>query len=808
VSGWLLPSAAAAFWAGIALAGMIGLGGPPSWTVVVIGLGGLAAAGALAPVRTTGPDPVEGAGLVPTGPGATPLGGLAPPRALGGRGPPLLTVGLVAVSMLALGAGWSGLRSGWDARAGSALEVVPGGPLVVEGVLRDDPRAGPYGWWAILEVRLVRADPGPPDAVEWGLGGAPVLLDGDGAPPQAVRWDRLRVEGHLALRGPDVPEFARANGALGVLQVDAQRRLGPAANPILRLVQGIRAILHRGIDRGFPDRDSGLLLGLALGDDSRLHPALEEDFRATGLGHLLAVSGQNVAMVLAPVIGLAVLLRTSGRTRFAVGAGTVVLFVLLTGAEPSVLRAGVMAVVTLAGVLAGRPRSSATALGAAVLVLLVADPRLTQSIGFQLSVAATAGILSLATPIAERLARLPRPIALAAATTLAAQAGVSPLLLFHFQQVPLVTLPANLLAFPAVAPAMLLGLTAAGVGQLVPPMGAVLVAVAIVPLRYLQALADRLASAPVASVTTDRAGVATVVVGIGLVGSIAWWLRSRRPLPRGLVVAAAALLPLLVWSTALGVGPPSSLTLRFLDVGQGDAAVVTTPGGAVVLVDAGPEPDQVATRLAALGVKRIDLAVATHPHADHVEGFPAILARFPVSLLIEPGCPEPSPSYDAFLDAVAEEDVPVRHPRQGDVLWVGDLRVDVLSPEACYEGTDSDANNDSLVLRLTHLEDTALFTGDVEEPSQEALLEGGVPLRAPVLKVPHHGGNTSLAEFFLAVDADVAIVSTGPNDYGHPAPEVLAELERTGAEVLRTDLAGDVVVRFLPEGVSVASAAA
>jgi competence protein ComEC len=485
-----------------------------------------------------------------------------------------------------------------------------------------------------------------------------------------------------------------------------------------------------------------------------------------------------------------------------------VLFVLLTGAEPSVLRAGVMAVVTLAGVLAGRPRSSATALGSAVLVLLVADPHLTHSVGFQLSVAATAGILSLATPIAERLARLPRPIALAAATTLSAQAGVSPLLLFHFQQVPLVTLPANLLAFPAVAPAMLLGLASAGIGQLAPPAATVLAPVTLVPLRYLQALADRLASAPVASVTSDRADVAAVVAGIGLVGAIAWWLRSRRPAPRGLVVVASTLLPLLVWSTALGAGPPSSLTLRFLDVGQGDAAVVTTPGGAVVLIDAGPEPDQVATRLAALGVKRIDLAVATHPHADHVEGFPAVLARFPVSLLIEPGCPEASTSYDAFLDAVGEEGVSVRHPREGDVIWVGDLRVDVLSPEACFEGTDSDPNNDSLVLRLTHLEDAALFTGDAEEPAQEAMLEGGDPLGASVLKVPHHGGATSLSEFFLAVDADVAIVSTGPNDYGHPVPEVLADLERTGAEVLRTDLAGDVVVRFLPDGLSVASAAA
>jgi competence protein ComEC len=170
-----------------------------------------------------------------------------------------------------------------------------------------------------------------------------------------------------------------------------------------------------------------------------------------------------------------------------------------------------------------------------------------------------------------------------------------------------------------------------------------------------------------------------------------------------------------------------------------------------------------------------------------------VLARYPVGLLIEPGCPADSPSYTRFLDAIVDEEVPVKHPRGGTTLSIGDLLVEVLGPDACYPDSP---NDDSLVLRLSHGGDVVLFAGDAEVPSQEDLLEDGDPLAADVLKVPHHGGDTSTADFFDATDAQVAVVSTGPNDYGHPVPSVLATLERLSMLVVRTDQAGNVTVRF------------
>jgi competence protein ComEC len=319
---------------------------------------------------------------------------------------------------------------------------------------------------------------------------------------------------------------------------------------------------------------------------------------------------------------------------------------------------------------------------------------------------------------------------------------------------------------------------------------------AVLLMRWLELVADRLGKAPVGYLTSEG-GPLVLAVGIGVVAAIVVWIRSGWTPPRPVTVLAVAALPLFVWASALGSGPPSELTMRVLDVGQGDAILITSPAGATILVDAGPDDQIVATELARLGVKRLDAVIATHPHADHVAGLPIVLSRIPVGVLLQPGCSDESPAQAELDRTIADEHLRERNPRAGDVFRIGDLRLEVLSPAECWSGTESDANNDSLVILLSRGDDTVLLTGDAEVPAQEWLLEEGALPDVDVLKVPHHGGGTSTPELFEAVHAEVAVVSVGVgNDYGHPAPEMIDALYASGAHVWRTDLGGTLTVTF------------
>ena len=455
-----MPALAAVFWAGLLVKPRVDELADPR-------VGCRPAVGRSAPCWPR-PGPIRGGWVArasrPRRHGTRDLRTAVSPTPIGHHRAVWLPLPLALAGSILLAIGWGSVH---EHRVRDAVLARISGPVTVEGSLRVDPSVERDRWSAVLDARSVR----------WEDGGAAVRetvwLSGRDEPPDAVRGDRLRVSGSVRpIEDQGFASFLLRRGIAAELEVDVAERVGPAAFAPVRWAQAFRALAGRSIESSFPPPEAGLLMGLALGDDSRLDPGLERDFRATGLSHLLVVSGENVAMVLAPIVALGAALRWSRWPRFALGIGTVAFFVVLTGAEPSVMRAGVMAGLALIGVLLGRPRSTGSILAGAVVVLLVIDPALVWSVGFQLSVAATASMVALATPISRRLRFLPSSLSLAAGATLAARFGVTPLLLFYFHEVPVSTVAANVLAFPAVAPALLLGLAAATIGSSSPRPGA------------------------------------------------------------------------------------------------------------------------------------------------------------------------------------------------------------------------------------------------------------------------------------------------------------------------------------------------
>lgn len=569
---------------------------------------------------------------------------------------------------------------------------------------------------------------------------------------------------------------------------------GPAG-VAYRVAGTIRTTLHDTAGRLDGDA-SGLLPGLVVGDTGGIQEQLDTDAKATGISHLLAVSGSHFAVLCGFVI---ILLRRIGpRTAAAGAAVTLAGLVILVGPEPSVLRAAVMGGVGVLALFSGRTRTSLPALAAAVIGLLLVQPDLAVSAGFALSVLATGGLVLLAPVWSKAWQRrgLPAGWADLLAIPLAAQVVTMPVIVLISGSVSIVGVLANLLVAPVVAPALVLGMLSALAGPWWPGAADVLAHLAAPLLTWVATVAHTLARWPQATLPWPATPAGATLL-IAATGAVVVLLRRRwfRLVVMAVLVGVTVVL---VPVRAVAPGwPVDGWLLVACEVGQGDALVLSTgePGTAIV-VDVGPDPALMDGCLDRLGVGSIALLVLTHLHADHVDGLSGALdGRSAGTIVVGPNR-EPADAWQDVTTLAADRGIPVAQYRPGDTVRVGDTTVTVLGPEKAFTGTDSDPNNDSVVLMADVSGTRILLTGDIEIQAQQALLNAGVDLDADVLKAPHHGSSKLLERFVDQVSPEVAVIGVGAdNDYGHPSPKALSLLAREGVRtVLRTDTQGDVAV--------------
>jgi competence protein ComEC len=706
-------------------------------------------------------------------------------------------------------AAWSGLPA--PARC-SADGVVVSSPVETHGMLR---------WDADLILVSCEGRTLPGDQ--------PVRAGLYGGPADLARGDAFQLTAQLATverfwndaTSDPRPGDARRGAVWSGSVVDmtlTRRAQGPGA-----WIDRARAAVRQRIEATFPADASGMARALVLGE-SDLADADDADFRASGLAHLLAVSGMHLVIVVAGATKVAQALlvrwpplsaaRDVGRWTAASALPLVWIYAEFAGAGGSTLRAAWMMTSSLAAQAIGRRSTAQRAFGLSLIAMAIVDPLVVFDLSFLLSAGATAGLIALSRPIEEQLTRCVRRgparlrqlatwLARATAPTLAATIPCAPLLARFAPTQPLGGVVANLLAVPlgetVALPVCLIHALAAPV----PPVERGAAFVATGALRLVRLIAHSFASfRPLLVPIPPPSGWQLVILTLLLLSVVACRGALRRQL--GLSLAAAALLSELVMMRA--GAPRGALRVTFLDVGQGDAALVDLPDGRAILLDGGGlvgSPVDTGTRVIAPVLRdrrrsRLAAAVLSHPHPDHFTGLVSGLAGIDVDALWDTGQGEREGTrggYAALLSNMRARHVPVLRP---DALCggreIGGAHIDVLAP-CPAPSPDRGPNDNSLVLRVRFGRRAALFVGDSEHEAEHDLVSlGPERLRADVLKVGHHGSRTSSSPAFIAAVApSFAVISVGVrNRFGHPHPTTLATLRSFGVRVFRTDADGAV----------------
>jgi competence protein ComEC len=644
------------------------------------------------------------------------------------------------------------------------------------------------------------------------------------------------VEGRLRPLAP-YESYQKRRGAHATLVARSWRPTGMHRGGVPGAIDAIRRRAEHAFDTGLDPPQAALMRGMVLGQDQALSEPVRRDFQRSGLAHLLAASGENVALLVALVVPL-LAWAGLGRTGRLAGALVLVgLYVPLAGDGPSIQRAGVMGGAVIVAALAGRPSSRWYALGLAAAATLLLNPGSAGDPGWQLSFAAVVAILVLAPRwrVALMARRAPAPLADAVSLTGAATIGTAPIIAHDFGQVSLASLPANVLAAPLVAPITWLGALAAAVGQVSLTGAHVLVALAAAPLGLLLLVAHVSAAAPAAVLPVRLPSAAAVTAAYAALVAVVFapwrgvrtllrnavpparWRDGRRGQPasapaaseRGKTARRARTALAILGAAAAGVAlarpaalasrlrgsggsspTPAGLRVAFLDVGQGDATLIEDRGHAV-LVDTGPPDGPILDRLREERIMRLDLLVTTHPQIDHDGGAAAVLGAYPVGTLLDGDDGRPTPDHRAILAAARAHATKVLAPDVGEEVRAGRIKVDVLWPhrEAAALHAGEDPNTRAIVAEVHDDGFSLLLTADAESDVTGALDLGPVT----ALKVAHHGSaDPGLPDLLQRLQPQVAVIEVGAhNPYGHPAAQALRSLSVV-PRVYRTDRDGTV----------------
>jgi len=653
------------------------------------------------------------------------------------------------------------------------------------------------------QVVLIDSEAGP--ACGYRLAGTFRKPGGPLNPFSVDRRAQLRRRGVSGYVSPGPPEEPRSGGA-------REAGSGPAASGRLRAFRSRIDGLIRRASRG---PSSGVLEAMLLGDRRDLPPGVRNLMIRAGTYHVLAISGLHVGIVVLLLVSFITILGLPRVPRVGLAVACVVFYVILTGARPSALRAGMFFTLLSLSRLSQWRIDYPNAVCAAGTVLLLAFPYLAWELGFKLSLGAVFGITLLVPQIhpprrahATVTGKILQYVTLGVAAAFSAQVFTLPLVLYHFGRTSVAGFVTNLVVLPLTTLIVAAGLEASiavllwdSLARVFMRASAVLADAVLVSMSFATRIFDPL-------IVTGRPGFWRAIVYYVLLAYLGLAAPRMKRSHKVLLLLAAYVFMLV----SIPCRPGERVTATFLYVGDGDACLVETPSGKTLLVDTGPCGEDydaadlyLGPFLALKGVSRLDAVVITHPHSDHYGGLGTLSENLEIGEIIV-GTPEGEPDYERMLAEAVARGAYLREIRRGDVISLDGVALEFLHPSREYAGDLPDPNAASVVFAMEFGQTRFLFTGDVTGEVQEELLALGMIGGCDVLKVPHHGAPNALGSGLLeTLGAGWAIISAGSRFRLHPAPETLKSLEISGARTFTTSRDGAVTVTTDGRSIEVSS---
>ncbi len=647
--------------------------------------------------------------------------------------------------------------------------------LVLEGEFRVESDSQPYGdrfkTWVVFESTNFSPTLG-----------SLVGENGD------FRWGE-RYSARLSLE----PNWQQGRGHFIATEMDSSVLISKPQN-IQSVIGEIRSSFLETLT-GLDQDSTGLVAGLAVGERTLLSDKTSENMRKVALTHLVAVSGANCAIVLASVYFGLGLLRVRRTARFVSALFSLVIYVLVVGFDPSVLRAGFMAATVIVAMWLGRGVRPLRALALSMIILLSFDPWLCVDFAFALSVFSTLGILVLAPAIYQKLHKLPKALAVGLSVSFSAQLYCIPVMLMLQPELPVFGVLANVLSEPVVAPVTVLGITAVFLSPVFPAASSLLSFIASFGTWWIARVANSLAPLPQSTLPwpNDFAGLSLAVI---LAFAISLAVLSER-----YKTLSVAIITVLILGSAAGFAEKQLRVYQFAnqqpqvvncDVGQGDALIVKS-NDKTMLIDVGRDPDLIEGCLRSNRIEHIDVLMLSHFDFDHVGGIGG-LEKVSIGKVLVSGFNDQREAVDRVREFMQERNVVMTVAFRGMSGDFGAGFWEILSPTASASEAQ-DANEASLVAMIQLPKLQLLATGDIGEERQNKILQEGLQGRVNsekplVLKVSHHGSADQSDQFHESLSPDLSIISVGENSYGHPDPSLIAKLRSIGSTVLRTDTQG------------------